>query len=320
MAHHFSQLGTARSLDGRTFTADVPARTLRAGLVMALESDTGPARVGLALSVSEHGERDQVFGVVVGNLTADGGLSRGRRTPFSDAAARPLREEEVRGLQASTGATLPVGQWDLPGAEADLCLRPGGFGRHTFLCGQSGSGKTYALGVILEQLILRTRLPITVLDPNGDFVYLGTPRPEAAPAVAEALRHAGVDVSGTPERPLLVRWVDLPRTVQAAVLQLDPVRDRAEYSIWVGLGSDGIPAADLPGVVERMLSGSPEERALAQRVQNLAITTCLRHRRTPGSASVTCPVSTTRPKRSSPPWRWWSVSGRSAPAGGPPCW
>ena len=29
--------------------------------------------------------------------------------------------------------------------------------RHTFWCGQSGSGKTYALGVILEQILLGTR-------------------------------------------------------------------------------------------------------------------------------------------------------------------
>lgn len=28
--------------------------------------------------------------------------------------------------------------------------------RHTFWCGQSGSGKTYALGVLLEQVLLHT--------------------------------------------------------------------------------------------------------------------------------------------------------------------
>ncbi|WP_231554515.1 helicase HerA domain-containing protein [Arthrobacter sp. L77] len=47
------------------------------------------------------------------------------------------------------------------------------FNRHTFWCGQSGSGKTYALGVVLEPLLLHTRLPILVLDPNADFVRLG---------------------------------------------------------------------------------------------------------------------------------------------------
>ena len=45
--------------------------------------------------------------------------------------------------------------------------------RHTFWCGQSGSGKTYALGVALEQILLHTRLPLVILDPNSDFVKLG---------------------------------------------------------------------------------------------------------------------------------------------------
>ena len=55
-------------------------------------------------------------------------------------------------------------------------LRAGGFNRHTFLCGQSGSGKTYALGVLLERLILRNRLRVVVFDPNTDFVRLGATR------------------------------------------------------------------------------------------------------------------------------------------------
>ena len=38
-----------------------------------------------------------------------------------------------------------------------FALDAGGFDRHTFFCGQSGSGKTYALGVVLEQLLLRDR-------------------------------------------------------------------------------------------------------------------------------------------------------------------
>ena len=48
----------------------------------------------------------------------------------------------------------------------------GGFDRHTFLCGQSGSGKTYSLGVVLEQLLLNTELRVVVIDPNSDFVRL----------------------------------------------------------------------------------------------------------------------------------------------------
>ena len=38
-------------------------------------------------------------------------------------------------------------------------LDAGGFDRHTFLCGQSGSGKTYSLGLVLEHLLTETTLP-----------------------------------------------------------------------------------------------------------------------------------------------------------------
>lgn len=70
-----------------------------------------------------------------------------------------------------------------PGTHAALDARK--FNRHTFWCGQSGSGKTYALGVVLEQLLLHTELPILILDPNADFVRLREPRDTAAKSDTE---------------------------------------------------------------------------------------------------------------------------------------
>jgi DNA helicase HerA-like ATPase len=59
---------------------------------------------------------------------------------------------------------------DLALAAGVPCLADArGFSRHTFLCGQSGSGKTYSLGVILERLLIETDLRMVVLDPNSDF-------------------------------------------------------------------------------------------------------------------------------------------------------
>ena len=66
--------------------------------------------------------------------------------------------------------------------------------RHTFWCAQSGSGKTYALGVALEQLLLNTKLPLVILDPNSDFVKLGDIRADA-PESREAAR------TGHPRHP-----------------------------------------------------------------------------------------------------------------------
>lgn len=47
-----------------------------------------------------------------------------------------------------------------------------GFGRHTVMFAQSGSGKSYSLGVILEELIANTTGRLVVIDPNGDFTEM----------------------------------------------------------------------------------------------------------------------------------------------------
>ena len=73
-----------------------------------------------------------------------------------------------------------------PGVAVELDA--GGFDRHTFLCGQSGSGKSYSLGVVLEQLLLETDLRIVVLDPNSDCVRLPTVREGADPGLAARWR------------------------------------------------------------------------------------------------------------------------------------
>ena len=59
-----------------------------------------------------------------------------------------------------------------PAGLGTVRLAADGFTRHTFLCGQSGSGKTYTLGLLLEQLLLHTDLKIIVLDPNSDYVRI----------------------------------------------------------------------------------------------------------------------------------------------------
>jgi len=52
----------------------------------------------------------------------------------------------------------------------EVKLDPDGLRRPTGLFGQTGAGKSYALGVVVEELILKTKANVVVLDPNGDFV------------------------------------------------------------------------------------------------------------------------------------------------------
>jgi hypothetical protein len=135
-------------------------------------------------------------------------------------------------------AELEVGELTLePGVPAGLDA--GGFGRHTFLCGQSGSGKTYSLGVVLEQLLMATNLRVVVLDPNSDYVRLGEVRkgvdagPYASAAGTIAVR-SGVDGPGA----IRVRFRELSQEQQAALLRLDPLTDRAEYAELTALVED----------------------------------------------------------------------------------
>ncbi|EWT02732.1 ATPase [Intrasporangium oryzae NRRL B-24470] len=166
-----------------------------------------------------------------------------------------------------------MGSWRSGDVETPLALRAQGFNRHTFLCGQSGSGKTYALGVILEQLIMHTELPIVVLDPNGDYVHLGTPRPDAPPAESAAIRAADIVVRhgrADGEEAIKVAFVHMPRHVQAAVLELDPVRDREEYNQWLHLQlTSGVGTMD--DVTTALRNGPPAPRALGQRIENLGV-------------------------------------------------
>lgn len=148
------------------------------------------------------------------------------------------------------------------------------FNRHTFWCGQSGSGKTYALGVVLEQLLLRTELPLLVLDPNADFVRLQEVRPTAAPADAGVL--AGLDVrvfrSGHAEgERLRVRYTDLSPASKAAVLRIDPIADAEEYNVLLHLdvAHETFDAGRM--VSDLRASGDPVQARLANRMENLQV-------------------------------------------------
>ncbi|WP_341945553.1 ATP-binding protein [Microbacterium sp. LWH11-1.2] len=157
---------------------------------------------------------------------------------------------------------------------AQVQLDPRRFNRHTFWCGQSGSGKTYALGVVLEQLLLHTDLPLLILDPNADFVRLREVRSSAGEA--EASRISGLDVrvfrSGHADGdPLRVRYVDLSPASKAAVLQIDPIADAEEYNILLHLEmvSETFDTAQM--IRDLRASGDQMQARLANRMENLQV-------------------------------------------------
>lgn len=170
--------------------------------------------------------------------------------------------------------SLPVGTLVDSDVAATANLFAERFNRHTFWCGQSGSGKTYALGVALEQLILHSRLPLVVFDPNADFVHLGELREDAPADAVAAWADRDIRVlrsSPGAGDPLRVRYVDLDRRARAAALRLDPLYDRAEYNAMLRWSAPDDLAGGADAILALREDADPVQRDLAMRIENLGI-------------------------------------------------
>jgi len=163
---------------------------------------------------------------------------------------------------------------DIDGSDQRATLRAERFNRHTFWCGQSGSGKTYALGVVLEELLLKTELPLVIIDPNADFVRLGETREGVDTAVAAQLSSRDIRVlrpSHLPGDGLFARFATMLPQSKAAVLRLDPIIDRIEYNAFLHLSDTGATADARSLVTELSASVDPGQRGIAQRTENLGV-------------------------------------------------
>jgi DNA helicase HerA-like ATPase len=279
-------LALATSVDGRRFEfqASLYADGLGPGSYAMLEHASG-TRLGQVLSIGlqqidaaevgwDLGDGPTVRGRLVARAASGAGtILDGDGAAFHDATMRPATPAEVGAWlerTAPTRARLPIGELTLaPGVP--FALDAGGFDRHTFFCGQSGSGKTYSLGVVLEQLLLETHLRIVILDPNSDFARLGTVRADVDEPTAGRWRALaeGVEVrSGSAgDRRLHLGLRQLSPQAQAAVLRLDPIADREEYAEFVTLLEEERPSAldDLVG------SARPQAHSLGLRIRNLGV-------------------------------------------------
>lgn len=270
--------GMATSGDGRTFTL-IPPPTLHLALgdLVVLDPDDG-AEPLLGQVVEQgpptKGKRGRAMGgVLVGVVDPAGPLRLHGGRPFDEAAVARASTDQLEELQRLSGAGIPIGTWASGETTVPARMRAQGFGRHTFLCGQSGSGKTYALGVILEQLLLHTEMRMVVLDPNADFVHLGEMLPGVEQAAAGHLAdldlrvlRAGDDTA----EPLRARFATMSRHAQAAVLRLDPLADRAEYNAFLNLMEE-LPEMDIGAITVRLRGGDADARALGQRIENLGV-------------------------------------------------
>jgi uncharacterized protein len=262
----------ARSDDGRSFVVTDATGTSFVAGSLVIVSVAGERQLALVEERSET-QPARLRGRLIGELT-DGGLDTGRSHPFDTATVEAADGATVQTLHATTGALLEVGSnLTQPGGPAKLLPRR--FNRHTFWCGQSGSGKTYALGVVLEQIIAHTALPVVIFDPNSDFVRLGELNPDASGPTADALAQRDIRVlraRGEGDSALRARFLDMLLPSKAAVLRLDPIADRDEYNRLVHL-QDLMRAGELEQLLPmlRQVDSTGDGHPLAERIENLAV-------------------------------------------------
>jgi len=275
-----SILPLATSLDGRRFEfqARLDDLQLEVGGYVTLEHGT-ERRLGQVITLERSevdgpmlpGAGDGATGMRIRIRAARGhGLVLSGAGPFHDALVRPAEASEVADWLSGVRpkrAALPVGTLGRV-ADVPFSLDAVGFGRHTFLCGQSGSGKTYSLGVLLERLLLETELRIVILDPNSDYVRLRETRADTAPAESDAYARAAGEIAvrrqGSDE-PLLLRLDQLEPRERAALLRLDPLDDRAEYAVLEETLRSG------PAFQAELATGDTAAEALRLRAANLGV-------------------------------------------------
>ena len=267
-------LPRATSVDGRRFSFQTTLHglELEAGGYATLDGD-GSRRLGQLLSLELNSEDATAPGLPHVRIrvgSGDGIVLEGDGRPFHDAVLRRAGSDEVGAWLDRTRperAALEVGELALAHG-VPLGLDAGGFGRHTFLCGQSGSGKSYALGVLLERLLMETSLRVVVLDPNSDFVRLGEMRDAADPSAVERFASVAASVAvrggASGSARVGVRFRDLGPAQQAALLRLDPLADREEYAELAELVED-------EGVRSVTDLDQAASDALKLRVRNLGI-------------------------------------------------
>jgi hypothetical protein len=279
-------LPMATSVDGVRFEvqASLHGLMLQRGGYVQLETG-GRQRLGQIIDLGVRSIQAEAQGpdggttsIVVRLAEGTGIVLDSDGTPFHDAAVRPAESAEVGAWFAAAfpaRAELVVGELMLaPGVPA--VLDAGGLNRHTFMCGQSGSGKTYSLGLLLERVLAETSLRIVILDPNSDYVGLGRVRDDAD--ASQAARYAHVPPSVTvwggesADRPLRVGFAELAPATQAGILGLDPIRDREEYAVLVDLLATAQPGRPLLTGPDQLLAAESETtRRLGRRAANLGL-------------------------------------------------
>lgn len=130
--------------------------------------------LGLSANYPTEADSTVIYRMIEADLIEeirDGELSAPQTLPASGAPAYLATESEiVRALGllgADDGPSLHIGR-TISGTPVEIRLRREAIQRHMFICGTTGSGKSYAVGVIAEELISHG-LPVVFLDTQDEY-------------------------------------------------------------------------------------------------------------------------------------------------------
>lgn len=129
-----------------------------------------------------------------------------------------------------------------------LPLDPRRLMQHAAIFAQSGSGKSFMLGRLIEELAVKTSASIVILDPNSDFIRLKTAQPDVwknknikpwfypmdtYKAFFEVWKNVSVLVASNRNLkqalPLVLDWGSLDISEMAAITNIDQRRDSDLY-------------------------------------------------------------------------------------------
>jgi DNA helicase HerA-like ATPase len=261
---------SASSPDGRQFRLDLGGVDgYAAGDFVTIAEDSGDRHLGLVEWLDQHAEGG---GVATGSILS-GWRGASVARPFTSAAATHSDPEVLAAFYRDASAFLGLGSM-VSAPDVQVGLVPKRLNRHTFWCGQSGSGKTFALGVALEQILMHTRLPVLVLDPNGDFVRLGEIREGADEAERTALAARDIRVLRPGDGPdgLRIRFRDMSIRSKGAIFRLDPLIDHEAFNVLVRWGPQMHAASPEEIMATLRAADDPGSRIVASRLENLGVT------------------------------------------------
>lgn len=138
------------------------------------------------------------------------------------------------------------------------------FSKHTAILAQSGSGKSFFLGRLVEELLIKTECRVLILDPNSDFVRIHEVakgawdeeglKPWFMPEdTLEEFEKGWNEIRkltltnrslGQAALPLRVLWSSLAEQEATTLLQIDPQRDAGQY--WLLITTLAIANRDNP--------------------------------------------------------------------------